>query len=261
MAMAACEEKSASSSRSSSVGSTRPGVSMTSAPTGPRWTTRGAALHGLDGCLDGPVRGHDEHGQPWLALVQRLHELDAVERQHAQVEQGDVEPVSGGELHRLVRLGRRGDVEAHGGQPHLEHLEDRRVVVYDENSPLHVMELQIGVNRGWPVRGAQWLRTPCRAIESTTTPGRGAGRFIYRFRSSLRSVCLIVSRSARRRSTSCRRRVISLSRSKRSERSLAISSRAARMADAVSRRACTDPASRSSGYFFKNSSYAAMADT
>ena len=80
---------------------------------------------------------HDQHRQARLALVQRLHELDAVQRRHAQVEQGHVEATVGRELDRLVRLGSRGDVEAHGGQPHFEHLQDGRVVVHDEHPPLH----------------------------------------------------------------------------------------------------------------------------
>ena len=82
MATAACDEKSASSSRSSSVGSTREGVSMTSAPAGPRCTSSGAATIApvsIPGNVVGtPLSmaaraavssaGHEGGGEPALAI-------------------------------------------------------------------------------------------------------------------------------------------------------------------------------------------------
>ena len=62
----------------------------------------------------------------------------AVDRLHAQVEQGQVEARRLHRLERLARVAGRGHVEAHGGQPHLEHLEDRRVVVDHEDLLLHL---------------------------------------------------------------------------------------------------------------------------
>ena len=51
----------------------------------------GAALHRVHRGLDRAVRGHDQHGQPGLTGVHRLHQRDAVGRLHAQVEQREVE--------------------------------------------------------------------------------------------------------------------------------------------------------------------------
>jgi len=89
----------------------------------------GAALHGVHRRLDRAVRGHDEHGQPRLALVQALHQADAVHRLHAEVEQRQVEARILRRAQRRLRVARGHDVEAHGRQPHLEHLEDGGIVV------------------------------------------------------------------------------------------------------------------------------------
>src|SRR2546425_1070029 len=190
-AIAACDEKSASSSRSSSVGSTRVGVSMTSAPVGPRWTTSGAAtivpasasppaeraldlraelvaherlrqiVEGaapdrLHGVVDRAVSSHDEHRQPALLRVERLHELDPVHRSHAQIDEREIESLHGGGLQRAARLTHRGDVEAHRSEAHRKHLEDRRVVVDNENLPRHCSGVRgAGPIGGWPeTRGA-----------------------------------------------------------------------------------------------------------
>jgi hypothetical protein len=51
----------------------------------------GAARTASTGGLDGAVRGHDQHRQARLALVERFHQAHAVQRLHAQIEQGEIE--------------------------------------------------------------------------------------------------------------------------------------------------------------------------
>src|SRR5207249_1482988 len=151
IAIAACEENSARSSRSSSPGSSRAAVSITSAPAGPRWTTssaativplsapsatpdvvigiplsiaaEAAATDRLDGGLDRAVRRHDQHGEARLALVEPFHEAHAVRRLHAQIEQGEVEAGRLGRFESFARVAGGGDLEPHRGEAHLQDLE------------------------------------------------------------------------------------------------------------------------------------------
>jgi hypothetical protein len=83
------------------------------------------------------VRRHDQHGQTRLALVEAFHQVHAVGRLHAQIEQGEVEAEGLRRLERLAGIAGGRDVEPHRGETHLEHLEDRRVVVDHEDFLLH----------------------------------------------------------------------------------------------------------------------------
>ena len=84
------------------------------------------------------MRGHDEHGQTRLPLVEPFHEAHAVRRRHTEVEESEVEAARLGRFESLARVARGGDVESHRGEAHLEHLEDRGVVVDHEDLLLHV---------------------------------------------------------------------------------------------------------------------------
>src|SRR4030095_3220940 len=95
----------------------------------------GALAQRLHRVVDAPVRGHDEDRQAGLALMRRFHELEAAHRLHAQVEERDVEALFIEEQHGgAVALGQV-HVEPHRLEPHLEHLEDARIVVDDEGAP------------------------------------------------------------------------------------------------------------------------------
>ncbi len=96
-----------------------------------------AAADRLDGRLDRAVRRHDQHGQARLPFVEPFHEAHAVGGLHAQIEQGEVEAARLGRFEGAARIARGGHVEAHRGEPHLEHLEDRRVVVDHEDLLFH----------------------------------------------------------------------------------------------------------------------------
>src|SRR5207247_8676538 len=97
---------------------------------------------------------------PGLLRVQRRQGLDAVHRSHAQIDEREVESLRCRDVERAARLTHGGDVEAHRPEAHGEHLEDRRVVVDDQNFPGHWSEgPATGALRGWRAVGTARLRS------------------------------------------------------------------------------------------------------
>src|SRR5439155_746316 len=139
-----------------------------------RQIVEGATPDRLHGVVDRAMGGHDEHRQAALLRVERLHELHPVHRSHAQIDEREIESLRSGGLQRAARLTHRGDVEAHRSQAHRQHLEDRRVVVDNENLPRHCSGVRgAGAIGGWPETRCDAAPFP---ISLRIPPGvRGAG--------------------------------------------------------------------------------------
>src|SRR5204863_2631216 len=89
----------------------------------------GAFLDRLYRVLDRAVRRHDQYRQTRLAGVRGARQGDAIDRVHAQVEERRVEATRAERRERRLGVYRRRDGEAHRREPHLQDLEDVRIVV------------------------------------------------------------------------------------------------------------------------------------
>src|SRR5262249_12913305 len=94
----------------------------------------GALAERLHRVVDCAVRGHDEHGQARLTLMRLLHELEAAQGLQAQVEERHVEAAPIQKRNGVPIAPRERHVESHGLEPHLEDLEDARVVVHHKGA-------------------------------------------------------------------------------------------------------------------------------
>ena len=102
--------------------------------------------------------------------MRRFHQLEAAHRLHAQIEEGNVEALPVEKQHGVpVALG-QGHVEPHGLKPHLEHLEDARIVVDHEGAPGAHGSPPLASTAGRPRRGsATTKQLPCPSSDSTLT--------------------------------------------------------------------------------------------
>src|SRR5437879_1004979 len=98
----------------------------------------GAQLDRLDRRFDGPVAGHHDDQQARVGLHRALERLDAVEIGHPDVEEHQVRGgISLDELEGFLAALRHGNLVALVLQDARERVEDRRLVVHDQDVVRH----------------------------------------------------------------------------------------------------------------------------
>ena len=94
-----------------------------------------AALHGLDGVLEGVLRGDDHHRGVAALAASVVEDLEAARARHADVEEGELEaPRSASASRAASPSADLDDVEALLFEGLAQHEADRRLVVGDENA-------------------------------------------------------------------------------------------------------------------------------
>ena len=88
-----------------------------------------AALHGLDGVLEGVLRRHDDHGDVAAARLHVVEEVEAGRPGHAQVEEGHLELAARERGERLVAARRLGHLVAGLFERLAQHEADAHLVV------------------------------------------------------------------------------------------------------------------------------------
>ena len=140
-----------------------------------------ALAHGVDGAVDGAVRGHEDHALARLGLLQLREQLDAVEVRHLEVGQHDVEGLGcAAASQRLAPVAGGGGLVALRLQDHLQDVALAPLVVDDEDAALHARSAATAcrhVRSRWPAAAAEraagcgrWCRGRARSRARSSPP-------------------------------------------------------------------------------------------
>ena len=94
---------------------------------------RRSASRGFDGCLDGSVSGEHHHGKVWVASADLRERVKARPVGEHQIQQDQVARFSSDCIQAAARGGRGQDFVAHGLEQQAQAVDDRGLVVDDQN--------------------------------------------------------------------------------------------------------------------------------